>query len=163
MVRLLGTLAGAAFMAMSGGAAAEGGDARTVSGTVDQSEWAEPGQVTIDLDSGAYRFTPGATTRPSPKPNVPLSGTVVPDLLSELNALASTAGTQGLVDMQCAAIDRSERTGIIVSNGGPHKIAIALDNANETSHPDLECWTGAARALHGKLQAVVDAARAGKP
>jgi hypothetical protein len=161
MVRLLATLTGAAFMAMSAGAAAQGSEARTVSGTVDQSEWAEPGQVTVDLDSGDYRFTPSASKRPSPAGNVPLSGTVAADLLAELNALVSTASAQGLVDMQCAAIDRSERTGIVVSNGGPHRVAIAQDGSNVSSHPDLECWTVAARALHSKLQAVADAARAG--
>lgn len=149
-------------MAMSAGAAAEGGEARMVSGTVDQSEWAEPGEVTVDLDSGTYRFTPGASTRPAPARNAPLAGTVAPDLLGELNALVRTADTQGLVDMQCASIDRSERASMIVSNGGPKRVAIALEGSNESSHPDLECWTGAARALHNKLQAVVDAARAGK-
>lgn len=165
-MRTLVFLSGAVLLAAGTGALAGSTAPRTVSGTVDQSEWAEPGQLTVDLDSGVYSVTPGVWAsgerKGQPRGKV-LSGTVQPAQLMKLNALAETASANGLVDTQCAATDRSERPGIVVSNGGEQTIALTLDGERETAHPDLECWTAAATELHRGMQALVDAERTRQP
>lgn len=141
-------------------------DTRTVSGTVDQSEWAKPGELSINLATGEYSFKPGVLTTArdeGKRRGAPLNGILAPAALDELNAIVAEAETAGLVDMQCASIDRSERAQFIVSNGGKQEVVVKSSGRRLSSHPDLECWTQPANALHAALQKVIDAERAGQP
>lgn len=156
-------LVGAVSLTLSTSALARSDEERIVGGTVDHSEWGEPGNLQINLDTGQYRFSPGVWTIEPDKGQPrgePLSGTIGSTLLTELNTLAEMAKSVGLVDEQCAAIDRSERSEIIVSTGGSRQVTLSLGGHRESSHPDLECWTSSANAIRDMLQAVVDAERA---
>ncbi|MEO0058165.1 MAG: hypothetical protein RIT17_1638, partial [Pseudomonadota bacterium] len=159
-MRKMFALAGMAALAIGTSAIAGSDDTRTVSGTVDQSEWGEPGELSINLATGEYSFKPGVWTTPrdgGKRRGAPLNGNLAPAALGELNAIVAEAETAGLVNMQCASIDRSERAQFIVSNGGKQEVVVKSSGRSLTSHPDLECWTQPANDLHAALQRVIDA------
>lgn len=161
-MRKMFALASIAALVIGTSAMAGSEDIRIVSGTVDQSEWAKPGQLSVNLATGEYSFKPGASTREDRRSQLrrePLNGIVAPAALGELNAIVAEAEAVGLVDTQCAATDPSKRTAIIISNGGKHEVVVKLAGNSLTSHPDLECWTQPAKALHAALQKVIDAER----
>jgi hypothetical protein len=153
-----------AALAIGTSAMAGRDDTRSVSGTVDQSEWGKPGTLSINLATGEYSFKPGVWTTPrneGKQRSAPLNGILAPAALGELNAIVAEAEAAGLVDMQCASIDRSERARFIVSNGGKHEVVVQSSGRSLSSHPDLECWTQPANDLHAALQRVIDAEREG--
>ncbi len=161
-MRSVMVLAGAASLTLSTSALARSDGERIVSGTVDHSEWGEPGNLQINLETGQFRFIPGVWTSEPDKGQPrgePSFGNVASTLLMELNTLAETAKTVGLVDEQCASIDRSARAEIIVSTGGKREVKLSLGEHLETSHPDLECWTSSANDIRDMLQSVIDAGR----
>jgi hypothetical protein len=156
-------VSGAALLAAANAALADGVPAREVTGTVDLSEWAEPGELTVNLDTGAFSFKPGVWTSSTAKGKLngePMAGVLDRGALRTLEKLVARAETDGLLDAQCAATEPAKRGVLIISTGGTPSLEVSTSAGRLRSHDDLACWTDAANALRSKLQAVLDDARA---
>lgn len=132
----------------------------SVTTTVGWSEWCPPGMVTVDLDTGLYRWVqqlPRPLCRPNSAAPV-LSGTLATEKLEAIRNAARIARGQGLARVECAAGKSSER--IVFSNGGSAYLLTLVDPKGGIAAPgDLSCWSDAAFQLQRVLDREFDVSR----
>lgn len=127
------------------------GRTATIFATIDRSEWCPAGNVRIDLVTGRFTLTSGAsrdvcndTGLQRPVRN----GQLDEAPLAKLRTAYAAAQKQGL--SQCDGGKKPDR--IIVSNGGP-AILVLTNGARTIAAPDqLGCWTDAAIDLGWLLE-----------
>jgi hypothetical protein len=130
------------------------GRTATIFATIDRSEWCPAGNVQIDLVTGGFALTSGASRdlcndtglqRPVTK------GQLDEARLATLRTAYTAAQRQGLT--QCGGGKKPGR--IVVSNGGP-AILVLTNGAGTIAAPDqLGCWTDAAMDLSRLLERIL--------
>ncbi|MBV7258847.1 hypothetical protein [Erythrobacter crassostreae] len=139
-------------------------DKRNLISTIDHSEWGDPSQLRVDLDTGAYSIKYGKWAADAPgsrgrSRGRPFSGRLNERSLYELNEMVARTRVSGLVEEECAAIPRRERGYMIVSNGGTPLLKLMLNGTKATSYAELDCWTDEANKLHDHLLDLFDEKR----
>lgn len=140
---------------------ATGANARSfnnsVTTTVGWSEWCPPGVVTVDLDTGVYRWIqqlPRSYCNPEGAAPI-VRGTLATDELNVIRDSARLARAQGLARAECAAGKSSER--IVISNGGSAFLLTLVDPKGGIAAPsDLSCWSDVAFQLQRVLDRKFD-------
>jgi hypothetical protein len=126
--------------------------------TVGRSEFCPAGNVTADLRSGRYSFTPRAgrrvcndraLERPVRK------GKLSPRNLRMLEAAYRRVFKEGLESIACR--EHRPRESIIVSNAGTPILLVGNGQLTVSAPNDLSCWSEAAFALHDSLDRVFNA------
>lgn len=135
---------------------------RTLISSIDHSEWGDPSQLRVDLDTGAYSIVYGLDYKSGSRGRSrgrPLYRTLNAKDLDGLNAMVAKAQISGLTDEQCAATPRGERGYFKISNGGTPQLSLMLNGSKSASFDDWECWTDEASQLHDHLLDLFDKER----
>ena len=121
-------------------------------GTVDQSEWCPAGNVRIDLETGQYALTKGASRDVCQNDDLerPVAvGRLGTDRVRTLKRAFQRTTMDGLDG--CRGGSQLRTDDIIVSNGGLHVLVVTDGRHTDAAPTDLSCWSAAAWILHDLL------------
>jgi hypothetical protein len=135
------------------GAAPDARHSGTLIADIDRSEWTPPGQVALDLATGAYQLNPGPPRR-GPRPPS-RRGTLSAAQLAELRTAADAALAQGLD--RCAGSRTPPE--VVVSNAGTPRLALTRGGGVSLAPDELGCWSDSAQRLHSLLERTFDTRR----
>jgi hypothetical protein len=120
--------------------------------TIEHSEWCPAGNVRLDLRTGRYELTHGASRRICSDRNLQrpvASGTLTAPRLADLRAAYLRALNEGLEDPVCRDGGRPAR--IVISNGGNAILVVASGSRTVSPPENRSCWSEAANALRSLL------------
>jgi hypothetical protein len=120
--------------------------------TIDNSEWCPAGNVRLDLRTGRYELTHGASRLVCGDRNLQrpvTSGTLAAPRLADLRAAYLRVLSEGLEDPVCRDGGRPAR--IVIGNGGKTILVVASGSRTVSPPENRSCWSEAATALHNQL------------
>jgi hypothetical protein len=120
--------------------------------TVGHSEFCPPGNVTLDVRTGRYTFTPRASRRVCEDVTLerPVKrGRLTGVALAPIQTAYRRVLQEGFESQHCQDATRAQD--IRISNGGTPILVLTTGRATASAPDDLSCWNDAASALHDLL------------